>query len=242
MDRRSFLSLCGLSGATATAGCLGASHPLPPVEAEIRGRRLLVSDGESYRPILRTSAKRIRTGDPHLEGMFAADGSPNAAVPTRIHERLARDYADVQYQIRLLQRTETPLNGVDAGDLADYNADRRNFNRVLVGDRVRFQLGVTNRPSIQSFGSIRRTGEVLAKGATDTDDEAKNADDETKDSDDEASHSLRLSHGALRTEFRRRTYRTTAEVARTCRVGRRYDFEIGGDFGRRVTGVRKRLS
>ncbi|WP_158059056.1 hypothetical protein [Halorussus halophilus] len=229
MDRRSFLGVCGLSTLTASAGCLGGTaHPLPPVEGTIRARRVLASDGESYRPLLWTNAKRVRVEDARIEQLLAERDSANRTVPSAVHERLASDYADLQYQVRLRQRTETHLTGVDSGDLVDYNTGRQSFNRVLVGDDVGFQVGVTNRPSIQSFGRIRRAGRVDKMEKTQTDGETR--------------YRLVLAHRVLDDGPRQRTYLTTEQMANSVEQGRRYRFEVGGDFGERVIAIETRLS
>lgn len=225
MNRRSFLELCGLSGITATAGCLGDSklHPLPPVEGKIRARRVLASDDETYRPLLWTDASRTRVGDARLQQLLDSRESANRTVPTKTHETIASDYADLQYQVRLRQRTETHLDDIERGDLVDYNTGRQNFNRVMVGDEVTFQLGATDRPNVQSFGEISRAGTVV--------------ETKTVESEDELNRRLVLAHDALETGSRRRTYRTTAEVAQSCEQGRQYQFEVGGDYGERVIGI-----
>ncbi|WP_101295274.1 hypothetical protein [Halegenticoccus soli] len=174
MDRRSLLATAALALAGSSAGCLDTYyrvHPLPPIAGRVVGKgmtgRKPDAPSDSSASLLTVEPDAFGV-DPTVEPAGPwADEPANVTVTSEAEEGLLDRYDEVFYHVRVEHENANHVDGIGAGDVAWYSADRATFNRLMVGDDIRFQLGVTGRPRLSGASRIVRRGTVRRLGAPD---------------------------------------------------------------------------
>lgn len=95
-------------------------------------------DGTVYSILLNTDSG-IVVKDGNYEDWFS-DVEKNAFVNSSLEGRMRTEYSEIYYLVSIRVSTGDPVNSLEEGGTLAYFVSRDNFNRVKVGDGVRFEV------------------------------------------------------------------------------------------------------
>lgn len=249
MNRRSLLGVLALA---SSAGCV--EHPLPPLRGVVTRKRVVGPSGA----LLVVTQDDISVRNPRLADDLPREGERgNTSVTGKQLEGLP----EVEFRVRIRHGNRSYVGGIEPGETEVYRTNRSAFNRLMVADRIEFQIGAVNRPSLLTPSRVVRTGRIERKcvvGVREKETErgrkrAKRyellnvsgdgieANQSVLDADRTVGTNVDTK---LRERFdsvdyrlvvahdgRRRIYRTERRQFNRARVGRRKTFEVDGEYG-----------
>ncbi len=248
MRRRSLLSVLALG---ACSGCV--EHPLPTLRGVVARKRIVGPSGS----LLTISADKISVESARLAKKLPRDGERANTTITNAQESTL---PEVEYQVAVRHDNRSYIDGVASGETEVYRTNREAFNQMMAADRLKFQVGLVNRPALLTPSQVVRTGTVEEKRVVGT--VAREGKKPTKrtvlsvseDGIDANGNVLDAERtvGArneqkLRERFRsveylltahhrgrRRHYATKRTQFNRARVGKRMQFEAGGEMGEKL--------
>ncbi|WP_129114374.1 hypothetical protein [Halegenticoccus tardaugens] len=225
MDRRSLLAAAAFAIAGSSAGCLEKGydyHPLPPIAGRVvrRGMTAETEGSDSSTSILTVEPEAIGV-DPALRSALPReDEAGNVTITPEVEEPLADEYGEVFYHVEVEHENANPMDGVERGDRNWYTTTRNTFNRLMVGDDVRFQVEFVNRPSMAGVSEVVRRGDVASA--------------EAEGDGGGETYRVVVDHGAWGETRRTRAYTATRATFDRIETGQSIRFAVEGEMGDRI--------
>lgn len=251
MNRRSLLSVLALA---SSAGCI--EHPLPTLRGDVTRKRVVGPAGA----LLVVTEDDISVESARLAGDFPRERERergNTSITGKQLEKLPQ----VEFRVMIRHGNRSYVDDIESGETGEYRTNRSVFNRLMAADRIEFQIGLVNRPSLLTLSRVVRTGRVERKWIVGT--HRKEPEGGRKrpkqyellnDSEDEieanrsvldAERTVGAKVGAkLRKRFdtlgyhlaiehdgRRQIYRTKRPQFNRAQVGGQRTFEVDGEYG-----------
>ncbi len=245
MNRRSVLGAGALLLASSSAGCLTtmeSHHPLPAVRGVVTERTAVRTDGETTRRLIYATGSKLEVAPALRRALPRTEGELNVSVTPDAAAAVGGESA-VAYEVVVRQLNTNHIDGAARGDTLRYNTSRGVFDRVLVGDRISFQIGVTDRPHMTNVSKIIRSGTVLevAPGGEQQPGQPtdRNATRDRNASTDTNSASSRvLVRHMLSERSPVRWYIADQSVLSGVGRGDEVTFTVGGTYGQRMDSLR----
>lgn len=97
-------------------------------------------------------------------------GEKNAFISKSIEDEMRKKYFDIKYLVSIRLDSKDPINGIDKGEALTYFVSREIFNKMKIGDRVKFEVSRSEKCMIKRLIQIEK---IYPKTVGHTDDEAQ---------------------------------------------------------------------
>lgn len=171
VTRRTVLSTIGTALLGVSAGC---AHPLPPPQGVVLRTGIIGVYDDLTVPLLTVSDGSITVRDKLLMTVLPRPDEPaNTTIMRPLHMELKQRYAAIYYYVDIRQLDPRgPLIDTSHGEGPSaqplgasrrYELDRRAFGKLLVGDRIEYNLDLFDGTHITAITTIIRRGVVTEK-------------------------------------------------------------------------------
>ena len=109
-------------------------------------------DGTIYSILLNTDSG-IVVKDEDYEDWFS-EVDKNAFVDSSLEGRMRTGYSEVYYLVSIRVSTGDPVNSLEEGETLAYFVSRDGFNRVKIGDGVRFEVDRFQAAAIKGLAVV----------------------------------------------------------------------------------------
>jgi hypothetical protein len=249
MNRRSLLSVLALA---SSAGCV--EHPLPTLRGVMTRKRVVGPAGA----LLVVTEDDISVESARLAGDLPRERERgNTSITGKQLEKLLQ----VEFRVTIRHGNRSYVDDIESGETGEYRTNRSVFNRLMAADRIEFQIGLVNQPSLLTPSRVVRTGRIERKWIVGTHGKEPKggrkrplqyellniSEDEIEANrsvlDAERTVGAKVGaklrkrfdtlgyHLAIEHDGRRRIYRTKRRQFNRAQVGGRRNFEVDGEYG-----------
>jgi hypothetical protein len=153
--RRSLFTVVAVFLVVAAVGVAGYYWFFSPViiEGVVDHKAVTGTKDATTYSVLLNADWGIVVEDEDYGGWFS-DGEMNAIVNVSLEDELRREYSEVFYFVSVRVSSEDPINNLEEGETLAYFVSRDGFNKLSIGDNVRFEVDRFKTATIKGLAVI----------------------------------------------------------------------------------------
>ncbi len=82
---------------------------------------------------------------------FFSKKDNNTFISKSLEDKMKSEYSDIKYLVSIRLDSRDPINGIDKGEALAYFVSKEDFNKMKIGDKVKYEVSRSTVDTIKRF-------------------------------------------------------------------------------------------